>query len=215
MIDVVPAHELDSAPRIISRIFVDGFGRHFGAFSRDPERLVRAFAHTFVIDLFHVALLNGEPAGIAACTDGVRRCVISDGPTMRRELGPLRGTAAHLVFRSQFSAPIPDPRPRQGSIEFVATAAEHRGRGVATELISRLHLLPQYDSFVLAEVADSNTAALRVYHRLGYTEYARRPVRHGRWSGINAYVSLRWTRPADRSADDSPTPPLGPGPGAR
>lgn len=196
MIDVVPARELEAAPETISRIFVECFGQHFGAFARDPERLVRAFAHTFVVDLFYVAIRDGEPAGIAACTDGVQRCVRSDGPTMRRELGTLRGTAAHLVFRSQFSRPIPDPRPRQGSIEFVATAARHRGKGVASALISRLHRLPQYDSFVLSEVADTNTAALRVYRRLGYTEYARRPVRHGRWSGVNAYVSLRWTRTA-------------------
>lgn len=195
MIDIVPARELGpDASRIVSEIFVDGFGRHFTAFAKDPRRLADAFAHTFVLDLFHVARLDGEPAGIAACTDGVQRCVVSDAAAMRRHLGPIRGTIAHHVFASQFSAPIPDPRPEQASIEFVATAARHRGRGVASALLRRLHELPQYDSFVLDEVADTNTAALNVYRRLGYVEYRRTPVRHGRFSGINAYVSLRFAR---------------------
>lgn len=195
MIDIVPARELgDDAARIVSEIFVDGFGRHFTSFAKDPRRLVDAFAHTFVLDLFYVARVDGDPAGIAACTDGVQRCVESDAATMRRQLGPVRGTIAHLVFASQFSAPIADPTPRQGSIEFVATSARHRGRGVATALLTWLHELPQYDSFVLAEVADTNAAALSVYERLGYVEYERRPVRHGRFSGINAYVSLRYAR---------------------
>jgi ribosomal protein S18 acetylase RimI-like enzyme len=196
MIDIVPARELgDDAPRIVSEIFIDGFGQHFTAFAKDPRRLVDAFAHTFVLDLFYVARLDGDPAGIAACTDGVRRCVESDATTMRRHLGPIRGTFAHLVFASQFSGSIPDPKPRQGSIEFVATSARHRGKGVATALLSWLHDLPQYDSFVLAEVADTNAAALGVYQRLGYVEYRRKPVRHGRISGINAYVSLRHAQP--------------------
>jgi ribosomal protein S18 acetylase RimI-like enzyme len=195
MIDIVPARELGAdAPRIISEIFIDGFGQHFTAFAKDPQRLVDAFAHTFVLDLFSVARLDGDPAGIAACTDGVRRCVESDAATMRQHLGVIRGSFAHWVFASQFSGSIPDPLPGQGSIEFVATAARHRGNGVATALLSWLHQLPQYDSFVLAEVADTNAGALSVYERLGYVEYVRKPVRHGRISGINAYVSLRYAR---------------------
>ncbi|GAB3767970.1 GNAT family N-acetyltransferase [Microlunatus parietis] len=209
MIDIVPARSLgDDAARIVSEIFVDGFGQHFTAFTKDPGRLVGAFAHTFVLDLFYVATLDGEPAGIAACTDGVQGCVHSDAATMRQHLGLIRGMFAHWVFASQFSEPIKDPRPGQGSIEFVATAARHRGRGVASALLRWLHTLPQYDSFVLAEVADTNTGALSVYRRLGYVAYDRKPVRHGRFSGINAYVSLRY-------AKDSPAAPLGGGPVAR
>ncbi|WP_152360600.1 GNAT family N-acetyltransferase [Microlunatus speluncae] len=195
MIDIVPARELGpDAPRIVSEIFIDGFGEHFTAFAKDPQRLVAAFAHTFVLDLFYVARLDGDPAGIAACTDGVQRCVESDAATMRKHLGLIRGSFAHLVFASQFSQSIADPQPRQGSIEFVATSARHRGQGVATALLTWLHDLPQYDSFVLAEVADTNAAALSVYERLGYVEYVRKPVRHSRFSGINAYVSLRYAR---------------------
>lgn len=209
MIDIVPARDLgDDAPRLVSEIYVDGFGRHFTAFAKDPGRLVDAFAHTFDLDLFYVATVDGEPAGIAACTDGVQGCVRSDAATMRRHLGLIRGSFAHWVFTGQFSEPIKDPRPGQGSIEFVATAARQRGRGVASALLRWLHTLPQYDSFVLAEVADTNDAALSVYRRLGYVEYERRPVRHGRFSGINAYVSLRY-------AKDSPAAPLGGGPNAR
>lgn len=192
-ITIKPAADLgESCRAALSTIFVDGFGQHFTGFTKDPERLAAAFAHTFVLDVFYVALLDGEPAGIAACTDGIRRCVVSDGPTMRRHLGPIRGSAAHFVFRTMFAAPISDPRPRQASIEFVATSAKHRGKGVASALLRWLHDQPQYDSFVLDEVADTNTSALSVYHRLGYVEYARKPVKHGRFSGINAYVSLRY-----------------------
>ncbi|MEV0618433.1 GNAT family N-acetyltransferase [Nonomuraea sp. NPDC050404] len=192
MIDVVRATDLgDEHRRAITEIFVDGFGPEFSAFSKDPARLTDAFEHALPLDLYWVALVDGEPAGITALTDGTRLSFRHDGRELRRHLGLLKGTFADLAFRSTFSATLPSTRDGLASLEFVATRAKHRGRGVGAALLSHLLALPQYDEYVLEEISDINAPALHLYEKLGFREYKRKKVYHTRWSGINYYISMR------------------------
>ncbi|MDA0566176.1 GNAT family N-acetyltransferase [Streptomonospora sp. S1-112] len=191
-VTVVPAAELgEGHRRAITEVFVGGFAADFAGLSSDPRRLVDAFEHMLVLDVFHVGLVDGRPAGIAACTDGVRPSVRHRGAQLRRHLGLVRGTIGDLVLRSEFGGSVAGAREGTASIEFVATAPAYQGRGVATAILRHLLELPGYTEFVLEDVADTNTAALALYAKLGFTEYRRRKVSHTRWSGINAYVSLR------------------------
>ena len=41
------------------------------------------------------------------------------------------------------------------------------------------------------EIKDTNTPALKLYAKLGFTEYERRSVRFARRAGFSTYVSLR------------------------
>lgn len=195
MITVVAATELgEEYRRPITEVFVHGFADDFTSLSKDHRRLVNAFEHMLVLEEFHVALIDGRPAGIAACTDGVRPSVRHRGAELRRHLGPVRGTIGDLVFRSEFTGAVPDLKEGTASIEFVATSPEHRGKGVATAVITHLLALPGHTEYVLADVADTNTAALSLYAKLGFTEYRRRKVKHTRWTGIDSYVSLKLTQ---------------------
>ncbi|MFI6793035.1 hypothetical protein ACIBG4_37455 [Nonomuraea sp. NPDC050383] len=54
--------------------------------------------------------------------------------------------------------------------------------------------MPQYDEYVLDEVSDINTPALRLYEELGFREFSRKRVHHFGISGIKYYVSLRLTQ---------------------
>jgi ribosomal protein S18 acetylase RimI-like enzyme len=192
MIEVRRADELGEAYRTrISAVFVDGFGEYLEYFSKDRRKLTDALAHMLVLELFHVVLVDGEPAGIAACTDGVRLCVQPDRKRLRQHLGFVKGAIAYFVFRREFQKPWERTREGVASIEFVATASAYRGRGVATTLLTELLALPQYTEYVLEEIADTNTPALRLYEKLGFREYQRVRVKHTRRTGINAYVSMR------------------------
>ncbi|MDA3626794.1 N-acetyltransferase [Saccharopolyspora sp. WRP15-2] len=194
-IDVKPAAELgESYRRRIAEVFVDGFGPDFAYFSKDPRTLADAFAHTLVLDVFHVALVDGEPAAIAACTNGRQRSVRCNPAELREHLGLFKGTFATITFQRMFREAFPEPRNGVASIEFVAAASEFRGRGIAKALLEHILALPQYREYLLEEVSDINEPALRLYAKLGFREYKRRKVHHTRWSGINHYVSLRLTQ---------------------
>lgn len=70
MIEIKKANELgESTRKQISEIFVEGFGELHTFFSKDRRKLAIAFEHMFVLDVFYVALVDGEIAGITACTD--------------------------------------------------------------------------------------------------------------------------------------------------
>jgi ribosomal protein S18 acetylase RimI-like enzyme len=202
-IEVVRAAELgESHRRAIAEVFVDGFGPDFSYFSDDPAKLADALEHALVLDVFYVALVDGRPAGITACTDGRRPSFQHDRRELRRHLGFYKGTIADIGFRREFAKPLPYAKDGMASLEFVATAIRYRGRGVATALLTHLLALPQYDEYVLAEISDVNTAALRLYDKLGFREFQRTKVRHTRKTGINYYISLRLVQAERRAVDE-------------
>jgi ribosomal protein S18 acetylase RimI-like enzyme len=192
MIEIIPARELgEGYRRRIAEVFVDAFGADFSYFSDDPRKLADAFEHSLVLGVFYVALLDGEPAGIAACTDGRQQSVVLRGKHLRRHFGLVKGTIADVVLKREFSGGVPDATDRTASIEFVGTASRYQGKGVATAIIKHLLALPQYQEYVLESVSDINTRALNLYERLGFVEYKRRAVNHTKRSGISYYISLK------------------------
>lgn len=195
MIEIVPARELgEGHRRAITEVFVDAFGPDFTYFSKDARVLADTFEHMLVLDVFHVALLDGEAAGIAACTDGRQQSVVPQGKHLRRHLGLVKGTIGAIGLKREFSGGVPGLADGAASIEVVGTASRFQGEGVATALITHLLALPQYREYVLETVSDINTPALNLYRKLGFVEYKRVPVKHTKLSGINYYVSLRLTQ---------------------
>jgi len=188
------ADAVPGARAAIAAIFAEGFSQWLHYFSRDESRLARAFAHMFVLEDFHCALLDGRVIAMAACTDG-RSSVRLEGRELRKHLGIVRGTIARIVLKSEFERSADVTTPDTGSIEFVGTASGFRRRGIAEALLRHLLATMPYSSFVI-EVADTNIAALRLYQKLGFEEYRRREhtAKEARSSGVNAIIFLR--RPA-------------------
>jgi ribosomal protein S18 acetylase RimI-like enzyme len=195
MIEIVSARELgEGYRRPITEAFVDAFGQDFAYFSEDPRRLADAFEHMLVLEVFHVALLDGEPAGIAACTDGRQQSAVPQGRHLRRHLGLVKGTIGAVALKREFSQGVPGLADDAASIEFVGTASRFQGKGVATAIITHLLGLPQYREYVLETVSDINMPALNLYRKLGFVEYMRVPVKHTKRTGISYYVSLKLTQ---------------------
>lgn len=205
-IEIVRADRLgDPARNEISDIFVGGFIQWLRYFSNDPQRLSRAFAHMFLLDSFYVALVDGQIAGIAACTNGSSPSVRLEARELRRHLGFLRGSMAAMLLKSHLeNHPYPFPvRPDWGSVEFVATDAQHRKKGIAIAIMEHIAKVTPFSAYVL-EVADINLPAIRLYEKFGFKEFLRTSAPHSKRSGINHLVYMKYERamPIDHSADE-------------
>lgn len=179
----------------ISKVFVDGFHQWLKFFSGDKEKLTRAFAHMFNLDVFYVAMHGGTVAGITACTDGVTKCVHLQIKPLREHLGFIMGTITHSILKKQFEEkPYPfEITPGTGTIEFVATAEGHRGKGVGLAMISHIMVSEPYGEYVL-EVADTNEVAVRLYERLGFVEFMRIKEPKSKVSGVNFLVYMKMVK---------------------
>ncbi|WP_431872641.1 GNAT family N-acetyltransferase [Nocardiopsis eucommiae] len=179
--------------RAIAEVFVEGFGDDLAYFARDPARLTEAVEHMLVLERFHVALIDGRPAALASLTEGDQEAIDHDARTLRGHLGLIKGTIADRVFRTHFQGGTATSRPGRAEIGFVASARRFRGRGAAKAVLNHLLALPGYDEYTLEDIKDNNAPALGLYEHLGFREYRRNPTKHARWSGFDAYVSMRRT----------------------
>lgn len=175
-----------------AEIFADGFSQWLTYFSKDRDVIVKAFAHMFVLDQFYVALVGDQVAAFGACTDCRSFSVELQRAPLRRHLGWFKGSMAALILKREFQKPFVDPPFETGSVEFIGTAISFRGQGAASAVIRHMLDHLPYRNFIIEEVADTNIPAIRLYEKLGFTEYKRKSLspRQARISGINHMVSL-------------------------
>ena len=193
MIEIMCARELgETARKRISEIFVDAFGHHLSFFSKEKNKLAEALAHMFVLDVFHVAVINGEIAGMAACTNSGVHSVNHDRNELRRHFGIYKGTIANVVFKREFQKSIKAGK-RTALIRFFAIDPGYRGQGVARAIMNYFMDMPQYDEYIL-EVADTNTHAIQLYEKLGFREFKRFKQIHSRLSGLNYMIYMKYTK---------------------
>ena len=177
--------------RRITEVYVRSFADDFVAFSRDTGKLADAFEHMLLLERFHVALVDGEPAGLASLTEGDQTLFTPRWREIRRHLGLVRGLLGYVVIRNWFMRPSDGARPGLAEIGFVATEPAYQGRGVATALLRHLLALPEYREYTLEDIKDTNAAALHVYEKLGFTVYKRRKVRFARRVGFTELLSMK------------------------
>ena len=182
--------------RRITEVYVRAFADDFVAFSRDTVKLADAFEHMLLLERFYVALVDGEPAGLASLTEGDQTLLAPSWRDIRRHLGPLRGLLAYTVIRNWFMRPSDGARPGLAEIGFVATEPAYQGRGVGTALLRHLLALPGYREYVLEDIKDTNAPALHLYGKLGFTVYKRRRVRFARRVGFTELLSMKLVQDA-------------------
>jgi ribosomal protein S18 acetylase RimI-like enzyme len=176
----------------ISEIFVEGFYQWLKYFSKDKAKLKKAFAHMFNPEVFYIAVIGDKVAGITACNDGAVPSVILNHREFRRHLGFFMGTIAYYLLRQEFEKkqyPF-EITKGMGLIEFVATSDQYRGQGVATTIISHIINITPYKEYAL-EVADTNTNAVKLYEKLGFTDFMKVKDKHSKQSGINYFVYMK------------------------
>ncbi|SDC13720.1 Acetyltransferase (GNAT) family protein [Paenibacillus sp. UNCCL117] len=177
-------------------IFADGFTQWLGYFSKDRSIIAQAFAHMFVLDQFYLAMSDGQVAAMAACTDGKATSVRLDARLLRKHLGLLKGSLAAFFLKKEFEGLLDNPDGDACSIEFVGTALPFRGQGAASHLLGHIVRHTSYRTYLIEEVADTNTPAMKLYQKLGFQEYKRKalPEKLARKNGIHHLVSLKYVK---------------------
>jgi len=57
--EIKPAKDVNgNIQEKISKLYVEAFGSDMGAISKSPEKLVKVFTHTFVVDDFYVCIID-------------------------------------------------------------------------------------------------------------------------------------------------------------
>lgn len=181
----------ESYRRRITEVYVRSFAEDFVAFSRDVGKLADAFEHMLLLERFYVALVDGEPAGLASLTHGDQTLLAPRWRDIRQHLGLARGLLGYVVIRRWFMRPSDGARPGLGEIGFVATEPAHQGRGVGTALLKHILAHAGHREYVLEDIKDTNAPALALYAKLGFTVYKRRKVRMARFAGFSELVSMR------------------------
>ncbi|WP_331457454.1 GNAT family N-acetyltransferase [Bacillus sp. FJAT-18017] len=70
------------------------------------------------------------------------------------------------------------------------------GQGVASQIIQYILENTPYNDYIIEEVADTNTPAMRLYKKLGFVEYKRKPIpeKIAKKIGINNFLSLKYIK---------------------
>jgi ribosomal protein S18 acetylase RimI-like enzyme len=179
----------------ISRIFVDGFFQWLSFFSKDKGKLIKAFSHMFNLEVFYVAVIDGEIAGITACTDGRVSSVHLESRELKKHLGFFMGTITYIILKREFeekSYPF-EIKKGMGMIEFVATSIKYRGLGVATAIMKYIFDSTPYGEYAL-EAADTNMNAVNLYEKIGFKEFKRIKQKHSKQSGVNNLVYMKYSK---------------------
>ncbi|MCL2382563.1 MAG: GNAT family N-acetyltransferase [Treponema sp.] len=162
----------------ISKLYVEAFGKDMDVISKNPEKLVKAFTHMFVVDDFYVCIIDNEVVGMAACANKETYSIKHDKKVLIKELGLIKGFVANKIFKKIFTKPrkyaieIDD---KTGSIENVTTDSNYRNKGIATSIMEYIFALNIYEKYIL-EVLDTNENAIKLYKKLGFKEVGTQKI---------------------------------------
>lgn len=179
----------------IAQIFGEGFSKWLKYFSTNPNTIAKAFKHSFALDQFYVAIINNEIAGMVVCTDCKTLSLRLDKKELRKYFGFYKGTIAGIVLKREFESPMENPPENTGSIEYVGTATKYQGMGVAASIIEYILFNTSFQDYIIAEVADTNIPAMKLYEKIGFSPYKKKSLspKQAKKIGINKFVSFIYT----------------------
>lgn len=186
-----PANKVSFDPRPqMAALFVDGFSDWLHYFDKKGDKLAEAFTPAFQLETFFLAVdPNNRVLAMVGCPDGVP-ALRFDKAAFIKALGSVKGRFAYSIltkFLIDNHYPF-EVTPGMGSIEFVVSNPTIRGRGITGRLIEYVMQQRGYREYVL-EVASTNTRAVRLYERLGFSEFLHKPA--PKRSGVGEYIYMK------------------------
>ncbi|MEK4304370.1 MULTISPECIES: GNAT family N-acetyltransferase [Oceanobacillus] len=172
-----------------AEVFVDGYKKELGFFSKDRKKLVDAFQKMLHPEVFYLATLNSEIVGLLACSDNKARGLNIDRTTLKEHFGLVKGNLGYHFMKDDFNKKLPY-EDDTGYIECVATSVKARGKGVSTALFKHVLYHTAYQRFIL-EVIDTNKIAYQMYVKLGFIDMERKKERFSSFKGFKERIYMK------------------------
>ena len=189
------ATELTFDPRPqVGKIAVEAFYDLLRHFPVDMAQAEKVFARSIELDYFYAAVEDEEIVALVACKANKPPPIKFDKDILVEAFGLINGSIAYKMLEKYIlnhKYPF-ELSPRTCSIEIAATAQKRRGQGIAGGLITQVMEELSFDEYVL-EVVDTNAAAIRMYEKLGFSEFMRGPAPPN--SGFNHFIYMKKERP--------------------
>ncbi len=180
------------AQKQIAEIAADAYWEEISQLCNDRAKMIAAMQGGYHVEYFYIAYEGDNAVGVAACCPPGHRAIEINPERMRCALGDELGQVAGEIMQNEFGTPH-DFGPDSGYIEFVGTAKCAQGKGVATALTKNIMETAPYKRLVL-EVADTNTVAIGLYTKLGFTEFERVAEPASEQTGINHRIYMEYVR---------------------
>jgi ribosomal protein S18 acetylase RimI-like enzyme len=184
----------DLEPRFreaIVEILIDAFyDTKLSYLSSSKSRLRSAYSGSFIFDFIWVAMLDDEIVGAITLVPFGETSLVLVKKNIIRSLGIVKGNFVCFVRKHLLKLPF-QMDSNTGNIEFLATNSKYRGQGIATVLLRHVIENSFFEHYIL-DVADTNTAAIKLYKKLGFIEFKRK--RFLPYSGIGQIVYMKYSR---------------------
>jgi len=147
-------------------LFVDSFYYIFAkTFTKDKGVLHEFFKNSFDISMIYVYLQDDRVIGFLGLGNAHKRPIVFQKAICQRLFGKFKGA---MIYRALFEQSKPVVHGKdEGHIDHLATDAQFRGQGIATQLVQYLCDNFAYRSYTL-EVLSKNQNAMRLYQKLGF-----------------------------------------------
>lgn len=173
-------------------VFIDGYFKGLSFFSKNRNKLMKAFKNLLCEDVFYLAEMDGEVVGILACANNQQRAMPVKLSELKKGFGFFKGILAYMMLKREFNTPLAFSEDT-AYIECVATTEKARGKGVSTALFQYVMWELPYHHYIL-EVVDTNQNAHRLYKKLGFEEFERKMEKYAKLKGFHARIYMRWSQ---------------------
>ena len=156
----------------VIEIFLEGFG-HFMTFSKDKEELKRLLLSAMNPEYTLACVEEDKVLGIIGIATNRIRPIKFEKSVCVELFGRWKGIILckemNLIFQSKVVKKDTDLY-----IDFLTTAKNARGKGIATLLINYSFHLPGYKEYYI-EVLSENVNAKRLYEKMNFVAYKKCP----------------------------------------
>ncbi|AFS78471.1 acetyltransferase, GNAT family [Gottschalkia acidurici 9a] len=170
-------------------IFVDGLYNVLNTISTDKDVLKELFRSTLDFSMFYAYIYEDKVIGILGLGNNKKRPICLKKDICQKTLGKFKGFMMYIQMKSILGKPIVR-NSDEGHVDYLATDAKYRGRGVATQLIKFLHSNINYKSYLLG-VFSKNTNAKRLYEKLGFEQFEEQSNFFMSYRGHGSIIRMR------------------------
>lgn len=170
-------------------VFIEGFYFTLKNIQKDKAKLHRLFKPSFDENLTYAYLQDGVAIGFLGLANAEKRPTKIDKETYAQVMGNFAAKTSYKSVSQIFEKPK-ELGKEDIFIDYIATDAEHRSKGIGTKFIEFIRDILGHEQIEL-ETYSKNVRAIAFYERMGFGVTKRKKSFMMRLSGFGDLLTLR------------------------